>query len=268
MDTALDIGKNVFHKYNQLVLQPNIIASPSVYTFTKENMMFVVESGAAGLMGHTHELYEVSNEILDKNVILSFRMARTYLHDHEGTYFIAKNDNDNSYAIYTTRNDKLVNMSTEKVLHAHHLKLREIFKDSVRIFSDYRDVQVISNTEFTFEIQLDESILAEHIHDIEKVNIPDRKKAEVAFIFKDALFHGHSGVFYIKKKNGDFVIKHDKHVVHTTTPDDKIGKHKHNIKLIRVTRRATNTNVLLEDPVPDHAARELVNVAKMLAQLT
>jgi hypothetical protein len=267
MDTTLDFGKNIFNKYNQLVLQPAFIANPSVYTFTKGNMMFVLESGAAGLMGHSHELYEVQNE--DNHAIISFKMAKTYLHDHHGTYFIAKHDN--SYAIHTINNDKLVNASSEIMLHSHNLKIREIFRDSVRIFSDYNDIQIISNSKYTFEIQIDEGILIEHIHDIHQIPIPNGKifrNAETAFIFRDALFHSHPGIFYIEKHNGEFVIKCNKAIVHKTTPDNKIKQHEHNLRLIRVTKRETNKNVLLEDPVPDHVGREIYHAAKMLLQLT
>lgn len=268
MEKVIGVGQDIFNKYNQLVIQPGIIANPSVHTFTKGNMMFVLESGAAGLMGHTHELYEVRNE--HEQAIISFKMAKHYLHEHAGTYFIAKHDN--SYAIYTVKNDKpIVNISSEIMLHAHTLKLREIFKDSVRIFSDYNDVQVISNKKYTFEIQIDEGILIEHIHDIHQIPIPNGKmfrNAEIAFVFRDAMFHGHPGVFYIEKHDGDFVIKLNKRIVHKTTPDDKIKQHEHNIKLIRVTKRSNNKNVLLEDPVPDHVANEIYNAAKLLIQLS
>jgi hypothetical protein len=272
MDKAVDVGKNVFNKYNQLFLQPNIIANPSVYTFTKGNMMFVVESGCAGLMGHSHELYEVRHE--HKDAIISFKMAKTYIHEHDATYFIVKHCN--SYIIRTIKNgvvnDKLINMSPEIILHAHSLKIREIFKDSVRIFSDYRDIQIISNNKYTFEIQIDEGVLIEHIHDIHQIiPIPKEKmyrNAEVAFVFKEQFFHGHDGVFYIEKEDDEFVIKFNRRIVNKTTPDNKTGKHEHNIKLIRVTKRTNNKNLLLEDPVPDHVASEVYNAARLLLQLT
>lgn len=274
MNKVVDIGKNVFDKYNQLVIQPNVVVNPSVFTFTKDNMIFVVESGGAGIMGHSHELYEVSNE--DKDAIISFKMARTYLHEHDETYFIEKDKQCNLYSIRCTKhgikNDRLINMSSEFLLHMHCLKIREIFKDSVRIFSDYRDIQVISNEEYVFEIQLDEVIIIEHIHHIQKIHIPKGKmfrNAEVAFVLTDNLFHGHPGIFYIEKRDDDdFVIKHGKRIVHKTMLDDKFEKHEHNIKIVRVTKRADNKNVLLEDPVPDHESHEICHVAKMLLLLT
>ena len=267
MNNTVDIGKNIFNKYNQLVLQPSIIASSSVFTFTKNDMIFVVESGAAGIMGHSHDLYEVRNE--HEHAIISFKMAKTYLHEHDATHFIAKHAN--SYAIYTVKNDKLINGSIETMMHAHRLKIREIFKDSIRVFSDYNDIQIISNKKYTFEVQMDEGVVAEHIHDIHKIPIPNGKcfqNAEIAFIFKEALFHAHNGVYYIEKCDDAFVIKCNKRPTDTTTLDDKIGKHQHNIKLIRVTRRANHKKILLEDPVPDHAASEMINAAKILLQLT
>jgi hypothetical protein len=266
MNTAFDIGKQVFDKYNQLVVQPNSLVNPSVYTFTKDQFLFVVESGGAGLMGHSHELYEVQHE--DPQAIVSFKMAKTYLHDHDATYFIAKNNN--CYSIHCTKNNKLINASCETLFHSHSLKIREIFKDSVRIFSDYRDIQVISNKKYTFEIQIDEGVLLEHIHNIHQVPVPNGKRyrnTEIAFILKQNLFHGHEGLFYIEKDNDGFVIKCNKRVVNTTTSDDKIGKHEHNIKLVRVTKRENNKNVLLEDPVPNHIAHEIYHGARLLMQL-
>jgi hypothetical protein len=268
VDKVIEIGKKVFDKYNQLVVQPGMIAGPSVHTFTKGNMIFVVESGPAGLMGHSHDLYEVHHE--HEHAIISFKMARTYVHEHDVTYFIAKKDN--AYSIFSSKNDKLVNASTEVMLHSHSLRISEIFKDSVRIFSDGRQTQIISNKKYTFEIQMDEGILVEHIHNIHQIQIPKEKKfrkVEVAFILQQSKFHEHPGVYYIEKdEQGEFVIKCNKITVHTTTPDDKIHKHDHNIKLIRVTKRLNNKNVLLEDPVPDHAAREIYHAAKMIMQLT
>jgi len=268
MENVTDIGKKVFEKYNQLIIQPSAIANPTVYTFTKDNMIFVVESGAAGLMGHSHELYEVQNEI--PNAIISFKMANNCLHEHPSTYFIAKSNN--SYAIYKiTNNIVTINTSSETMLHTHSLKIREIFKDSIRVFSDYRHVQIISNKKYTFEIQIDKGILLEHIHDIHQIPIPKEKKfrnVEIAFVFKENIFHEHAGMYYIEKDDGEFVIKLDKLTVHTTTPDDKVGKHDHNIKLVRVTKRVNNKNVLLEDPVPPHVANDIYNAAKILLQLT
>jgi hypothetical protein len=267
MEKALDIGKNIFNKYNQLVLQPNIIASPSVYTFVKEDTMFVVESGANGIMGHSHELYEVSNEFANSpdDAIICFKMARIYLHEHDDVYYI-----DSNYKIHSVNSSKTINQSAEGAFHIHGLKVREVFKDSIRIFSDYRDIKVISTGKYIFEFQIDEGIVIEHIHDIMKIEKPDDvmyKKAIVTFRFVDNLFHGHDGIYYIEKDNGKFVIKFNDKVVTTTSIDNKTQTHCHNIKLVRVTKRKTK-NCFVYDPVPNHEFNEIYHAAKILLQLT
>lgn len=259
MDKALDIGKTIFNKYNQLILQPNIIATPSVYTFVKEDTMFVVESGPNGIMGHSHELFEVKKAHDD--AIISFKMARTYLHEHDDVYYI-----DADYKIHAVNSSKLINQSAEGALHIHGMKVREVFKDSIRVFSDYRDIKVISTGKYIFEFQIDEGILLEHIHDIVIVNKPT--KAIVAFKFIDNLFHGHEGIYYIEKdENGKFVIKCNDKVVTKTSIDEKTKTHCHNIQLVRVTRRKTKKYVAHE-PVPNHEFNEIYHAAKMLLQLT
>jgi hypothetical protein len=113
-----------------LFIYPNVLLRdrPEVFTFTSKKKTFVVESGSGGLMGHAHELVQVSN--VDKKVkdaYVYFTVASEYAHSHPddtAVYYIAKNNG--SYDIFDLATQTVVTRTAFGGGHYHGLKIRQV----------------------------------------------------------------------------------------------------------------------------------------------
>ena len=110
---------------------PNILLSdrPEVFAFKGKKRVFIVESGAGGIMGHAHILKQVTNvEKKIKGACVYFTVEKEYLHSHPDTemlYYIAKST-DGTYQIFSTETNAVVSRTDFTAGHYHGLKLREV----------------------------------------------------------------------------------------------------------------------------------------------
>lgn len=119
-----------------LIITPNVLLSerPEIYTFhyktDEKDILFIVESGSGGIMGHAHPLKEVSKSHISKKIKdakIYFTMENEYLHSHsddEKIYYIAKSDNE--YAIFDYETRETVSRCDFEGGHWHSLKIRDV----------------------------------------------------------------------------------------------------------------------------------------------
>jgi hypothetical protein len=114
-----------------LFVYPNIALHdrPEVFAFKGKKRVFIVESGAGGIMGHAHILKQVTNvEKKIKGACVYFTVEKEYLHSHPDTemlYYIAK-ASDGTYQIFSSETNAVVGRTDFTAGHYHGLKLREV----------------------------------------------------------------------------------------------------------------------------------------------
>ena len=108
---------------------------PEIFAFHYKNnkkdkdIVFIVESGSGGIMGHAHplkEIFDVPKKIKDAKIY--FTIENEYLHSHpnkEYIYYIAKSKED-KYEIFEYETQKIVTRSNFSAGHFHSLKIREV----------------------------------------------------------------------------------------------------------------------------------------------
>ena len=116
--------------FTDLFVYPNILMRdrPEVYTFSSKKELFLVESGAGGIMGHAHELVQVFDVPAKvKEARVYFTVAKEYLHSHPDdatVYYIAKANG--AYQIFDLSTKTTVTNTAFGAGHRHGLNLREV----------------------------------------------------------------------------------------------------------------------------------------------
>ena len=111
-----------------LFVYPYFTNQPEVYTFGRKRKVFVLESGAGGIMGHSHKLTRIKKDRIPTKIRgaeLYFTMEKEYLHSHPDDtkiYYIIGHD------IYDYDTQKIVTSSKFGAGHFHGLKVREVYE--------------------------------------------------------------------------------------------------------------------------------------------
>ena len=129
MDLVLTsiLGRNNFI---DLFVEPNILMRnrPEVFTFKKRKQLFVLESGAGGILGHAHAIVETFPESRIRGAKMYFTLESEYAHSHPDTthvYYVAKNSSG-VYAIFDYDTKTECTKSYFGAGHTHGLAVREV----------------------------------------------------------------------------------------------------------------------------------------------
>ena len=150
------------YTFTDLFITPYILMKdrPEVYTFKKQNKVFIVESGTGGIMGHAHPLEEALDVKPVNNGFVYFRVKNEYMHSHpdeEKVYYIGMENGE--YAIFEYDTKTVVTRSDFGAGHYHGLHVREVItiepnlRQNYCTNSDSEDSDTESDTESDCHMQ-------------------------------------------------------------------------------------------------------------------
>jgi len=114
-----------------LFVEPNLLMRdrPEVFTFQKGNKVFLLESGAGGILGHAHAIVETFPSKHIANAVFYFTLENEYAHSHPDSshiYYVARSSSSGKYAIFDYDTQSEVSVSQFGAGHRHGLAVREV----------------------------------------------------------------------------------------------------------------------------------------------